>query len=228
MKLPRSVWNSQDANLSIYGILDTLKCVKILISCLGLIHSLFILALIPFARRLEGFLPPLNRFVLLGVLLAALILFSRRARSMLMALARSGWREIGGLFLLLALIRITLRPATIEYFHVVLYGSLFLSWSVSIRVLPQCVGAKSLQLSPKLLNGISFTLCQLVSISDEWLQWLHPERVYDNRDLLLNFLATLMGWLFFRLGRGIERPKGCSVGELRGVTQSYAEKSRVA
>lgn len=40
-----------------------------------------------------------------------------------------------------------------------------------------------------------FALSNLVSLGDELLQWVHPERVFDTRDLLLNFLGTVWGVL---------------------------------
>lgn len=70
----------------------------------------------------------------------------------------------------------------VEYAHVVLYAAFYccvrLALPDLIRAIPVSLGA-----------------CFLLGLTDEGLQLLHPERVGDLRDLLLNMMGACMGLL---------------------------------
>jgi hypothetical protein len=154
--------------------------------------TLFILLLIPTARTLEHGassllqVEPLFKPILLGLAsIVALsgayryiqVIFSRRTR-------QSAW------LLLLALLTTLTLAATrtlvpIELFHIVIYGTLGLSLYFTFE--PAESHTKTIVLALLLTTG--------VGVLDEGLQWIHPERVGDLRDVLLNSLSAAFGVL---------------------------------
>ncbi|MCB0336829.1 MAG: VanZ family protein [Bdellovibrionales bacterium] len=80
-----------------------------------------------------------------------------------------------------------LQSATIEFAHLLLYGGFTFS--------------AASYLSTKGSQGRNFINSQLLNLGlavfDEFLQWIHPERVFDLRDICLNSIAGVVGYLLY-------------------------------
>lgn len=74
-----------------------------------------------------------------------------------------------------------LEPLPVEYTHILLYGAL-----------SYCLAGSLGQASSRLYLRV-IVLAQIVSLIDEGLQGLHPERFFDIRDLGFNFIGAITG-----------------------------------
>lgn len=157
------------------------------------VHSLFLFALVPLARRLEGFFNrvvlssrPGQAFALLIAVLSLVLilrLFWKRARkfnhskiTLLIYL---------GLLLALSLSISSFCIVPAEFAHLPLYALLgIFAWNS----LPGCGFFKR--------SGYSLLIVALIGLIDELLQGLHPQRFFDWRDLALNTSGGILGLLF--------------------------------
>jgi len=87
------------------------------------------------------------------------------------------------------------QPLTIERTHLFLYGGL--GWTAYRLMRHRLIGAEQ--------AGAATAVCAGVGLADEVIQHLHPERVFDLRDVATNTLsAALVIWAAAALG--VNRP----------------------
>lgn len=174
-----------------------------------------ILALIPYGRRVEALFVPLfswiyhNAAIALIVAGALLVFFYYgRLHGALIAVTspRTAALYTTGHALLSALGALAISclvSLPSEFVHIVLYGPLAM-----------CV-AHLLQTARFLFWGrtlATLLFINVVSIIDEGLQGLHPERVFDPRDLLLNFAGGVIGLVLIEPFLYISYRKGITSG----------------
>ncbi len=150
----------------------------------------FIFLLVPLGRTLQkklealiawfGFAPWLWLLILAAaVLLLAAAYYHHLFRSRSVRYVAAHTMFVLALASLYALWK---TSAAIEYVHIPLFALLGALSLASQRT--GSVGRK---------NCIAFVYGAAVSLIDEILQGLHPERVYDTRDLVLNAAGTALG-----------------------------------
>lgn len=89
----------------------------------------------------------------------------------------------------------TLEADVLERIHLLEYGLLAVLFERALR--PRHPG--------RLLPVLALAGVALVSLADEWVQWLTPVRSGDGRDVLLNLWAGVVGFLF---GVALSPPPG--------------------
>lgn len=159
---------------------------------LAALHSLLIFALVPLGRPLANLLRsiPLTPELLLTIsLVPTLVLIPAAWRSHRRRGPTTAQRSVRAQPLIGAIL-IVLFGAwysvdLVELSHLALYGTLSVLLVRGVVTLP---GIPSLMLS-------ACILANLVSLTDETLQHLHPQRFFDLRDLVLNFSGALLGLL---------------------------------
>lgn len=155
-----------------------------------IVHILFIFLLVPTARFLErqvrlGLGEQGMKGVLLACVTVAVLTLIGVARRRQLSLVSISFRLsivlFGG-----AVLSQGLDLLPVELFHVFLYGTLY--WTCRLIDRP---------LFGMPVIASSFLITQVVSLIDELLQALHPERYFDLRDLLLNLVSALFGVLLY-------------------------------
>lgn len=175
-------------------------------------QAVLILTLIPFARRLEQLgssvvhaAPILiaSTIFLVGFIgVFLLYLYVRELRRSLTPLNLGRHLSLLLCTCLAALFQLHLP---IELSHIILYGM----FAASLRIATISANPAASAL-PVVIAGTG------LGIADELLQWLHPERVFDLRDISLNATATCLG-LFIALPLSGDR-KRFSAQELSTCT----------
>ena len=155
--------------------------------------TVLVLLLVPLARKLEHAgawfmrtfsIPPLAVYALLALAGAAML----RKYYGALRLGRTQSFSLLYCFLLIAIVAgvISQLVAAIEFTHLVLYGGVSCSARMALRSSPLPRVAK-----------VSIALCfaLFLGVIDEFLQWLHPERVFDWRDIAINAVSAVIGVL---------------------------------
>ncbi len=115
-----------------------------------------------------------------------------------------------GAFCLLIFFSVSIPGTPAEYAHLPIYAGLSMLTAVALDEKSNLLSLKnSCHVLVKIVSqpmSFAFILSNLVSFGDEALQWLHPQRFFDIRDLVLNFIGILWGLLLFSgsAGRGLK------------------------
>lgn len=160
---------------------------------IAILFIIVIFAVVPLARSIQNAFKELLQQS--GVSPGAFLIMTGAAACLLLTWysfqlrQKQGWRRAGvmlGAISITGFLAIkTIGTIWVEYTHILTYGLLYLL--VRRGFFPKHTK----------LAGITRTLgtCLTVSLIDEILQGIHPARYFDLRDLLLNFLASLLGAL---------------------------------
>ncbi|MCB0318632.1 MAG: VanZ family protein [Bdellovibrionales bacterium] len=152
---------------------------------LAILQALFILAFIPFAREIERVFLQVSRFLDLSP--RALLYLGLMITTLLwIYIERINFRKtniqalfISGFFFFICLY---LVQSNAEFFHIFLYAPLAIFTYFAFTFYIQ-----------KTYICKTFLYCNLISLADELLQGLHPERFFDFQDLLLNCATIAFG-----------------------------------
>lgn len=161
----------------------------------ALVLSVAVVALAPFIGVLREWVRHTFGLGYLRWVTAALVVAA--AAALLWAVARIRERRTlryGALALAAVLVSLqvavwsagTLEADVLERIHLLEYGLLAVFFERALR--PRHPG--------RLLPVLALAGVVLVSLADEWVQWLTPVRVGDGRDVLLNLWAGVVGLLF--------------------------------